>query len=83
MKLFQMTFLGGGGTLCFCDFKMEYLFPNGHEHSRLKCNKMVIEENTCLIHAKQQVMHQIDSPKLLRIPKEKKMLLKQEKHVDT
>ncbi|XP_034284381.1 uncharacterized protein LOC117672063 isoform X2 [Pantherophis guttatus] len=64
---------------------MEYLFPNGHEHSRLKCNKMVIEENTipCLIHAKQQEMHQKDSPKVLRIPKEKKMLLKQEKHVDT
>ncbi|XP_032070903.1 uncharacterized protein LOC116507081 isoform X1 [Thamnophis elegans] len=62
---------------------MEYLFPNGHEHSRLKCNEMVIEENTvpCLIHAKQQEMHQKDSPKVLRIPKEKKML-KQEKHVD-
>ncbi|XP_013925076.1 PREDICTED: uncharacterized protein LOC106551490 [Thamnophis sirtalis] len=63
---------------------MEYLFPNGHEHSRLKCNEMVIEENTvpCLIHAKQQEMHQKDSPKVLRIPKEKKML-KQEKHVDS
>ncbi|XP_058023967.1 uncharacterized protein LOC131190637 [Ahaetulla prasina] len=63
---------------------MEYLFPNGHEHSRLKC-KMVIEENTipCLIHANKQEMHQKDSPRVLGIPKEKKMLLKQEKHVNT
>ncbi|XP_026560884.1 uncharacterized protein LOC113439297 isoform X1 [Pseudonaja textilis] len=61
---------------------MEYLFPNGHEQSRLKCNKMLIEENTapCLIHAKQQEMHQKDFPKMLSIPKEKKKLLKQEKH---
>ncbi|XP_070589934.1 uncharacterized protein [Erythrolamprus reginae] len=60
---------------------MEYLFPNGHELSRLKCNNMVIEENTCLIHAKQQEVHQKDFPKVLRIPNEKKML-KQDKHVD-
>ncbi|XP_039199489.1 uncharacterized protein LOC120308079 isoform X2 [Crotalus tigris] len=63
---------------------MEYLFPNYHEHSGLKCNKRVIEENTipCVIHAKQQEMHQKDSPKVLSIPKEKNILLKQEKHID-
>ncbi|KAM3850818.1 uncharacterized protein M6D78_018404 isoform 2-T2 [Vipera latastei] len=63
---------------------MEYLFPNCHEHSGLKCNKRVIEENTipCIIHAKQQEMHQKDARKVLGIPKEKKILLKQEKHVD-
>lgn len=80
-----MTFFWrGGNTLCFCDFKMEYLFPNCHEHSGVKCNKRVIEENTipCIIHAKQQEMHQKDAPKVLGIPKEKKILLKQEKHVD-
>ncbi|XP_063163754.1 uncharacterized protein LOC134500379 [Candoia aspera] len=63
---------------------MEYLFPNSHGHSGVKCNKRTIEENIipCSIHAKQQEIHQKDSPKMLRIPEEKKMLLKQERHVD-
>ncbi|KAM6467654.1 uncharacterized protein PHA67_013033 isoform 6-T8 [Liasis olivaceus] len=62
---------------------MEYLFPNCRKHSGMKCNKRIIEENTipCLIRAKQQEIHQKNSPKVLRIPEKKKML-KQEKHVD-